>query len=104
MNWKSARQVGAIVLALVALGCVSAGRPFDDRAVDRIEMGKTTKADVRSMLGAPWRTGLEDGQETWTYGHYRYSVLKPAKTRDLVLRFDPRGVVVSYTYNTTAPE
>jgi hypothetical protein len=55
-------------------------------------------------LGLPWRTGVEDGLETWTYGHYRYSAFSASRTRDLVLRFDERVVVVSYTYSTTDPQ
>lgn len=90
--------------ATLAIGCVTAGRPFREDAVQLIEIGVTTKADIRSLLGRPWPTGLKDGQEAWTYGHYRYSAFGSARTRDLVLRFDQRGVIVSCSYNSTAPE
>jgi hypothetical protein len=47
---------------------------------------------------------MEDGQPTWTYGHYRYTLLGDTRTRDLVVRFDPRGVVQSYTFSSTDPK
>lgn len=53
------------------------------------------------MFGEPWRTGIEDGKRTWTYAHYRYSLFGPEQTRDLLVRFDDEGNVVSYSYNTT---
>ena len=59
---------------------------------------------MRELFGTPWRTGVEDGQRTWTYGHYRYALLGTTRTRDLVVRFDENDVVSSYTYNSTDPE
>ena len=80
------------------------GRSFPTASVSEIEMNETTQDQVRTMFGEPWRTGMEDGLRTWTYGHYRYSLFGRAKTRDLVLRFNDRNVVVSYTFNSTEPE
>ena len=94
----------AIAAALWVAACMTVGRPFPVDAVREIQMGKTTQDQVRQRFGAPWRTGLEDGQRTWTYGHYRYAALGTTRTRDLVVRFDDRGTVVSYTFNSTYPE
>jgi hypothetical protein len=99
---------GAAVLAaaaaLLLAGCLTVGRPFPVDPVRDIRIGQTTKDDVHRTFGEPWRTGLEDGQRTWTYGHYRYAALGTTRTRDLVIRFDDRGRVVSYTFNSTYPE
>jgi outer membrane protein assembly factor BamE (lipoprotein component of BamABCDE complex) len=100
------RLVAAAIfgLALGTAACVSVGREFPAEDVTRLEIGSTTQQDVRRIFGTPWRTGIEDGQRTWTYGHYRYSLFGSASTRDLVVRFDASGVVSSYSYNTTAPD
>jgi outer membrane protein assembly factor BamE (lipoprotein component of BamABCDE complex) len=98
------RGAAALLAAALVSACMTVGKEFPVAPVARIEVGKTTRADVERMFGEPWRTGLEDGQRTWTYGHYRYSVFGPAQTRDLVVRFDASGVVVSYTFNSTHPE
>jgi hypothetical protein len=80
------------------------GQAFPTRDVARIEIGETTHGDVRELFGEPWRTGLENGQRTWTYGDYRYSLFGPAQTRDLVIRFNPEGRVASYSFSSTLPE
>lgn len=89
---------------LLAAGCATVGRPFPVAPVERIEIGATSRAQIRTMFGEPWRTGIEDGQPTWTYGHYRYSAFGETRTRDLLLRFDADGKVASYTFNSSYPE
>jgi hypothetical protein len=59
---------------------------------------------VRELFGTPWRTGVEDGQPTWTFGHYHYALLGNTRTKDLVVRFDEHDVVASYTFNSTDPK
>ncbi len=88
-------------LVWVPAGCATVGRAFPVESVSRIRMNETTQDEVRALFGPPWRTGIEDGRVTWTYGRYRYRLFGEAETTDLVLRFDERGVVVSYTFNTT---
>jgi hypothetical protein len=98
----------AIVLGIACLlfflsACATVGRDFETARVADIQIGKTTQADIEAMFGKPWRTGIEDGLRTWTYGKYRYSVFSKTSTRDLVVRFDKNNVVSSYTFNTTEP-
>jgi hypothetical protein len=87
--------------AFIFAGCATVGHDFDVSQVPRIQMNKTTQAEVQEMFGAPWRVGVDDGRQTWTYGKYHYSLFEEASTTDLVIRFDDKGVVSSYTYNTT---
>ena len=82
-------------------GCATIGHDFADREVARIQIGKTTQNDILAMFGSPWRVGVDDGKKTWTYGNYHYSLFNDAKTKDLVVRFDDKGLVTSFTYNTT---
>jgi hypothetical protein len=89
---------------LLAAGCASIGQDFPVAPVAQIETGNTTREEIRAMFGEPWRTGLENGDVTWTYAHYTYSAFGPEKTRDLLIRFDDEGKVVSYTFNSTYPE
>jgi hypothetical protein len=106
MHRKLGRRTAGLLAALAALslvGCFTVGRSFPTKPVGRLAIGSTTQDQVRDMFGEPWRTGVEDGQRTWTYGHYRYTMLGTARTRDLVVRFDDRNVVASYTFNSTEP-
>ncbi|MBE01743.1 outer membrane protein assembly factor BamE [Marinobacter lutaoensis] len=90
----------ALMLAVLA-GCATVGRDFPTHNVDQIRIGETTRADIQAMFGEPWRTGVEDGQRTWTYGRYRWSAFGEAQTTDLVVRFNDDGTVASYVFNTT---
>ncbi|MDG5501221.1 outer membrane protein assembly factor BamE [Marinobacter sp. BGYM27] len=95
--------LGASILASVVLaaGCATVGKDFATHNVDQIKIDKTTRADVQEMFGEPWRTGMEDGKRTWTYGKYRWSAFSDAETTDLVVRFNEDGTVDSYVYNST---
>ena len=87
-------------LSLPFTGCMpSVGRPFPVQQVRQIEIGVTTKAEIRKMFGDPWRTGVEDGFRTYTYGEYSVKM-----SRDLVIRFDDQDVVKSYSFSSSYPE
>ncbi|MFH1680429.1 MAG: hypothetical protein ABIH26_07275 [Candidatus Eisenbacteria bacterium] len=89
---------------LLTLACASVGRDFPSERVPKIRLGETNSEEVRQMFGDPWRMGIEDGNPTWTYGKYRYSLFGEDKTTDLVVRYDENMVVRSYTFNTTEIE
>lgn len=93
---------GAVVVATaLTAGCATVGHDFPTQNVDQIRIDQTTRADIRQMFGEPWRTGIEDGKSTWTYGKYRWSAFSNAQTTDLVVRFNADDTVDSYVYNTT---
>lgn len=94
----------AITFFLVfSAGCasVNVGYDFPDHQVKNIQIGNTTKEDIRTIFGEPWRTGLENGQETWTYGKYNYSGTRETAAKDLVVRFTKKNIVESYTFSKT---
>jgi outer membrane protein assembly factor BamE (lipoprotein component of BamABCDE complex) len=96
--------MAVLLLSITAAGCLTIGYEFRVDAVSRIRIGETTRLQISDIFGQPWRTGIEDGKTTWTYAHYRYSMLGESMTRDLVIRFDEKGVVTSYTFNSSYPE
>jgi len=89
------------VLVMFFAGCATVGQDFPIASVSDIEIGKTTQNEIRTMFGSPWRVGSEDGQRTWTYGNYIYGLFGAKNAKDLVIRFDDRDVVTSYTFSTT---
>ncbi len=93
---------GLSLLSLVVIGgCATIGHDFAAAAVPKIQIGKTTQAEIVSMFGSPWRTGMEDGRQSWTYGKYHYSLFSEPSAQDLVVKFDNKGLVYSYSFNTT---
>ena len=89
-----------VAMSLPVTGCMpTVGETFPFYKVRQIEVEKTTMAEIREMFGEPWRTGLENGERTWTYGEYSKNI-----TRDLVIRFDDQNVVKSYSFSSSVPE
>lgn len=93
-----------IILNLVfQAGCMNlhAGFDFPEEQVPNIQIGKTTKEEIRKLFGEPWRIGLENGKETWTYGKYSYRGSTETAAKDLVVRFTSNDLVESYTFSKT---
>jgi hypothetical protein len=89
------------IFMVFSAGCATVGHDFPVDQVKKIEIGKTTREDIRAMFGEPWRVGVEDGLETWSYGRYQYRMFSEKDARDLVVRFTGNNIVESYTFNTT---
>ncbi len=94
---------GLFVLLATALlsSCAVVGKDFPTDKVSMIKIDQSTKADINSLFGTPWRTGVEDGDKTWTYGYYKYTLFGSSVTRDLIVRFNEAGTVTSYSFNTS---
>ena len=90
-----------VILLLFIASCATVGHEFPVDAVNKIQLGETSKAEINKIFGPPWRIGLDDGDRTWTYGYYKYRMFGETTTRDLVIRFDSNGKVSSYTFNTS---
>lgn len=89
-----------LVLALLCGGCFSAGRDFAAAPVKTIEKGVTTKADIQQHFGEPFRRGIDDGYESWTYLYNSWSAFSTLRSKDLYVVFNKDGTVRSYTFNS----
>jgi len=100
---------------LLAAGCaITYGREFDTTKVSQIQKGKTTKDEVRAMLGEPASTSVTADFEQWTYAYEKRmpaaivqeiygkgtygSSARPELMggASLTATFDKKGVVVDY--------
>ena len=80
---------------------ITLGQNFQHSNVELIRTGETTKNDIRKLFGSPWLSGINDGELAWTYGNYNYSIFGDRRAKDLVIRFDKKGIVTTYTFSTT---
>jgi outer membrane protein assembly factor BamE (lipoprotein component of BamABCDE complex) len=90
-----------VFFSVLFTGCFTVGQEFAASRVNEIKIGQTRKHEISDLFGLPWRTGLEDGRPTWTYGIYKYSLFGADDTQDLLIRFDNQGIVRSYTFSST---
>ncbi len=97
----STHFIATILIMILLAGCASIGHEFPANQVSTIRIGETTQNDIYTTFGTPWRTGIENGMKTWTYGDYHYSLFSAGSTEDLVIKFDRNGVVASYVFNTS---
>jgi len=99
-----------VFIVLLFLGCASMGNPkvADFNPETQVEYGKTTKAEILTMLGEPnSKTYGPDGKEGWGYTYAQYQV-KPAtfipvvgifaggsdvSGRNLIFLFDKNGIL-----------
>lgn len=89
--------------ALVTQGCLTVGDDFTSE-ITWIERDKTTRQEIESKVGQPFRVGYDTGLLTYTYGFYRYSVFRPTRTKDLTVRFNKDGTVNSYSFASSFDE
>jgi hypothetical protein len=90
-----------MMLVLAGAGCASVGHEFPAGQVQTIRIGETSQNDIINTFGNPWRTGIDNGLKTWTYGNYYVTLFGENEAEDLVIKFDKRGMVSSYNYNST---
>ena len=95
------RLILILTLVMFVSGCITLGKDFPEANVYTISIGVTTKNEIRKLFGSPWLSGVQDGKPAWTYGIYDYSLFGERKAKDLVVQFDDRGKVSSFTYSTT---
>lgn len=95
--------IAGLTFALAA-GCVSTGRDFNVAQVSRIERNKTTQSHIQLWFGYPYMTGVDDGDEAWTYNFTKVSASGQTLTKTLYIIFDDNSVVKSYTFSTSFPE
>ena len=89
------------IMIMFVSGCITLGKDFPEANVSSINIGVTTKNEIRRLFGSPWLTGVQDGQPAWTYGSYDYSLFGERKAKDLVVKFDDKAQVSSFTFSTT---
>lgn len=92
------------ITGAVLMGCATIGKDFDSTSLSWLKAGETAKKDVLEKLGDPFRVGMDSGDQTWTYGFYKYRVIGESATKDLVIRFSADQKVKSYTLNTSFPD
>ena len=104
-------HVVSLFMILLLTGCstLQVGRDFDVKAFEsRAEVGKTSKAQVRAILGSPKSTGVSINKEgerslEWVYffATGKITGMDDASLKILQIRFDQNEVVQSYNWSNS---
>lgn len=93
----------ALASFLVFSGCARVGKDFDLATVNKVQNGKTTRSEIEQLFGAPFKTGIQNGDPMWTYEYNEYHSLGQDFSKDLIVVFDNRGVVKSHQLMSNRP-
>ncbi len=99
MNIKRLLFFGFLVVGLTTFGCGTSGKDFNASLFDSINNGNTTKEEVESMFGRPFKKGFQNGNEIWIYEYNKYKAFKilgEDSTKDMVVIFDENKVVKTH--------
>ena len=103
MRWSTA--VTCLVALITVTGCISLkfGRDFPSPEAKSIVAGKTDKASVERMFGAPYQIGLDSGDQMWRW-FYGERETGGEKSKDLTIRWNADGTVKSYAFSSNFPD
>jgi SmpA / OmlA family len=109
MRHRLAALTTFLVFAVSLAACVKlppVGRDFPTpKPGAEIQNGATTKADLLRMYGEPTQVGVKDGEQTWTWYHWREEKGKEGGlSKQLDVTFNAQGVVKSYSFSSNFPE
>ena len=77
-------------------GCGSSGKNFNTSKVSDIQNKVTTRTQILDWFGTPPKEGVRDGDVLWTYQFDTYNSFGKSKSKELIILFDPSGVVKAY--------
>jgi hypothetical protein len=95
-------KIGVALLFFVVFlaACMTIGRDFSSTPVKNIQQNVTTQREIFSYFGEPYRKGLEDGYETWSYLYNYWELGQLRESRELTVLFNKDSTVRSYSYTS----
>jgi len=81
-------------------GCGSTGKNFPTTKVSEIQNKVTTRTQILAWFGTPPKEGVRDGDVLWTYQFDTFNPIGKDLSKELVILFDPAGVVKAYRFSS----
>lgn len=102
---KPSVLLAIIAGSLIFVGCATSGRKFPIERIDEVCVGKSTRIDVKRILGKPYVASQNaDGSGAWTYMYCQASSLVytvKVRTNSFHVIFDKDGVVTNTSQSST---
>ena len=91
--------IGFLLILMFLTGCLYYGRDFVATPVKNIQNNVTNQRDIFNNFGEPYRKGLENGYETWTYSYNYWEFGQLRESRELYVVFNKDNTVRSYSFS-----
>ncbi len=93
---KGVLAFAVAIFTTALIGCGTAGKDFNMSMANKIQVQQTTQGEIESMLGQPFKKGIQNGRPIWVYEFNYYHTLGDDTSKDLVVIFNDDGKVRSY--------
>jgi len=93
------KVIGYLMISMFLTSCIYYGRDFVTTPVKDIQNNVTTQRDIFNNFGEPYRKGLENGYETWTYSYNYWELGQLRESRELNIVFNKDNTVRSYSFS-----
>ncbi len=103
MRLKFLLILSLLIGSLAVAGCGTGGKKFEEANFDNIVNGSTSKKEVETMFGMPFKKGWQNGREMWIYEYNKYRMIGQDTSKDMVILFDESGLVKSHKFMTSQP-
>ena len=84
------------------------GKQYSTENVVKIIIGKTSEDDIRSYFGDPWKTGIINGNNVYTYSYeeviFNHDDSVERNGHTLIIEFDEDKHVLNYYFNIPGKE
>lgn len=98
------KQILWVGYGFLLSGCITTGKDFKND-LSWLRKSKTTKEDVKLVLGTPYAVGDSNGVEVWTYAFLKYQLIPNGfQHRELKLFWNAQNALGQYSYMSSFPE
>ena len=96
---RQQRLIISLIFLLGFSGCMTVGRDFASAPVNSIQINTTSQREIFSYFGEPYRKGIENGYETWSYLYNYWELGQLRDSKELTVVFNKDQTVRGYSYN-----
>lgn len=92
-----------IICCFIEVSCITRGENFSSNT-KWLDEAKPTQAQVKEIMGTPYKVGTSNGVSTWTYGYYKHQLFGESKIKELKIYWSPESNVKSYSFSSSFPD
>ena len=96
--------LAGVFLSVFWYGCGSVGKNFNESLYTKIVQGTTTKNEIQTMFGSPFKKGIQNGYPVWIYEYNYVNSFDTNIIKDMIIVFEKNGVVKSHQLMSNSPE